>query len=323
MTTRPTAATTPTVATSHDAGTEPAGSEGTTGRNPGRHHPGRREEAGRPARPRRRCRTSARTASSPSASSSSPRSATARCRQASGQASPSRGSRTRTAASGRSTCVRASSGTTAPTSRRPTWPPRWTAWLLPPTPACNGVIERGLGRLIRSDQSRVHTARAERQLPVPRLGLQRTGGHHAGRVRERTTLDATPNGTGPFEAQELRRGNRRRVRAQRRLVGRHDPARRQRVELLRRRGLDGDGCFGGRGRRARASSRPSVAPRCSTTRTSTSSRSRPPPTARSGCAATPGSSPTPGSAGRSGCASTVRRSSTRCSRARPTSATTT
>ena len=45
-----------------------------------------------------------------------------------------------------------------------------------------------LGGLIRSDQGRVHTPRAERQPPLSRLGLQRAVGHHAGRVRDR--LDA-------------------------------------------------------------------------------------------------------------------------------------
>ena len=44
--------------------------------------------------------------------------------------------------------------------------------------------------------------------------------------------------------EELRRRHWRRVRAQPRLVGWHDAARRQRVELLRRRGLDGDGGVG-------------------------------------------------------------------------------
>ena len=203
--------------------------------------------------------------------------------------SPSRGSRTTTAASGRSTCARASSGTTAPTSRRPTSPPRWTASSAAGNAGLKGVIEPGLGRRHRSRHRRRHAAR--RRTATSRTSCRSTTPSRSSR-RSRTTtgttLDALAERHRPVEADELRRRHRRRVRAQRRLVGRRDAARRQRVELLRRRGLDGDG----RRRPARStrssSSRSSAATRCSTTPTSTSSASRPPPTARSGCAATPG-----------------------------------
>ena len=53
------------------------------------------------------------------------------------------GARTTTAASGRSSCVKASSGRTARTSPRPTSPPRWTAWSRPGNSGLKGVIEKG------------------------------------------------------------------------------------------------------------------------------------------------------------------------------------
>ena len=122
-----------------------------------------------------------------------------------------------------------------------------------------------------------------------------------------TTLDGVAERHRPVEAEELRRRHRRRVRAQPRLVGRHDAARRQRVELLRRRGLDGDGRVGRRGRHARPVPGHRWRRAVQRPRTSPSSASRPPPTARSGCVATRASSPIPGSARRSACASTARR----------------
>ena len=55
---------------------------------------------------------------------------------------PRSGRPTTTAASGRSSCARASSGRTARTSPRPMWPPRWTAWSTPATPASRASSRR-------------------------------------------------------------------------------------------------------------------------------------------------------------------------------------
>ena len=56
-----------------------------------------------------------------------------------------------------------------------------------------------LGRRDRSGSGRGHAARAERQLPVPRVGLQRAVRHHAGRVRRPARRSTpSPNGTGAW-----------------------------------------------------------------------------------------------------------------------------
>ena len=67
-----------------------------------------------------------------------------------------------------------------------------------------------------------------------------------------TTLDGTPNGTGPWKLDTLRRRHRRHVRAQRHVVGRPDPAGRHGVPVLRRPRHHGDRHAGRRGRRHRA-----------------------------------------------------------------------
>ena len=107
-----------------------------------------------------------------------------------------------------------------------------------------------------------------------------------------TTLDGTPNGTGPWKLDQLRPGHRRDVRAQPGLVGRPDPARRPGDAVLRRRRHDGHGDAGRRRRRPRAVLGASAATPCSTAPTSPCSRSSRRRTARSGCAATPASSST-------------------------------
>ena len=107
-----------------------------------------------------------------------------------------------------------------------------------------------------------------------------------------TTLDGTPNGTGPWKLDQLRPGHRRDVRAQPRLVGRPDAARRPGGAVLRRRRHDGHGDAGRRRRRPRPvlgarRRRAAQQPRLHGAR-GASRR----PTARSGCAATPASSST-------------------------------
>ena len=98
---------------------------------------------------------------------------------------PRVGARTPTAPCGRSSCARASSGRTARTSPRTTSSPRWTAWSPPATPASRASS----GRVARSPPTRTRStftlARRERQLPVPRLGLQRPDADHAEGLRGR------------------------------------------------------------------------------------------------------------------------------------------
>ena len=157
-----------------------------------------------PSRSRRRsrsasipspCRISGVTAWWPRCSSSSSRSGTA---ARSPPAWPSRGSRTRTAASGRSSSAKASSGRTARTSPRPTSPPRWIAWSRPGNSGLKGVIEKGAVDASRPEHRRVHPHRAQRQLPVPGVGVQRRRSPITPVDYETgTTLDRTPTAPAP------------------------------------------------------------------------------------------------------------------------------
>ena len=86
--------------------------------------------------------------------------------------SPSRGSRTRTAASGRSICARASSGTTAPTSRRPTSPPRSTASSAADNAGLKGVI--GQGSVDATDPATWPSSRCSRRTATSRTSCRCT-----------------------------------------------------------------------------------------------------------------------------------------------------
>ena len=98
-----------------------------------------------------------------------------------------------------------------------------------------GVLEPG-GAVATDDTHRdVHARRRQRQLPVPRLDLQRADGHHAGRLRGRHDRRRAAGRDRRLEARQLQPADRRDVRAQPGLVGRPDAARRHRVPLLRRR----------------------------------------------------------------------------------------
>ena len=260
----------------------------------------------RPARSTRwRCRTSAPTASSPSASSSSARSATTATSRP-GLAEIV-GARTTTAASGRSTLrqgVKWQDGTdfTSADVAATHGPPRRP----PATPA-----------------SRASSTRARSTPPIR---------------RRRSSRSLGPNGNFPYlvsvyNAQSVITPGRVRARAPRSTRRRTAPARGSSPSSTpppaprstatptggaatrrsaRRRGASSTtrARWSPPPRPARStrssSSRSSAARRCSTTPTSTSWASRPPPTARSGCAATPASSPTSGCARRSATASTAR-----------------
>ena len=127
----------------------------------------------------------------------------------------------------------------------------------------------------------------------------------------------------PVEAGTLRPHHGRHVRAQRRLVGRHDAARHGRLAVLHRRQLDGHRHAGRLGRRDRAvlGRRWRRADQRRQLRDHRDAHNHAPRDLDA--TATRVSSPTSESARRSRCASIARRWSTRCSRARPTSPTTT
>ena len=159
-----------------------------------------------------------------------------------------------------------------------------------------GVIEAGAVDATDPTTAVFNARQPERQLPVPRLGVQRTVGDHTGRVRARHDARrvAERHRAVQVRRRRLGPGDRRLVRAQPGLVGRRDPARRQRVaasSTTRAR-------WSRRPRPERStpssSSRSTAATRCSTTRTSTCSPCMRRRTVRSGCAATKASSPTSG-----------------------------
>ncbi len=97
---------------------------------------------------------------------------------------------------------------------------------------------------------------AQRQLPVPRLDLQRADRHHAGRLRRRDDRRRAPDRHRSVEARQLQPADRRDLRAQPGLVGRPDPARQHRVHLLRRDRADDHRLPGRPGRRDRPVRRP-------------------------------------------------------------------
>ena len=190
----------------------------------------------------------------------------------------------------------------------------------------------GLGGRHRGRRGRRHrpavavfnAGSAERQPPGPRVVLQRPDLHHARRLRDRNHARRPPERHRRLEARPLRRRHRLHVRAQRGLVGWPDAARRPaEFTFFDDLGTMLTGDAGRCRRRARPvlghrRRRPAQRPDFHVAR-----RSRRPPTARSGCAATPASSPTSGSARRSRSRSTAIRCSRRCSRGGRASATTT
>ena len=148
---------------------------------------------------------------------------------------------------------RASSGTTAPTSRPPTSPRRWIDSSSSATRASRASSKPALS-IPRDPNIAVFTLVSPNgnfpylvsvynaQSVITPVAYEL--GYDARRVAERHRgVQVRRRQLGP--------GDRRHVRTQPRLVGRRDPARRQRLELLRRRGHDGHGHGGRRGRRHR------------------------------------------------------------------------
>ncbi len=182
---------------------------------------------------------------------------------------------------------------------------------------------RGRRRHHRPQRRRVQPRGRQRQLPVPRLGVQRPDADHPGQLRDRHDARRDAERHRAVEARQLRPRHRCVVRAQPRLVGRPDTARRPGDAVLRRRRHDGDGDAGWRRRRPRAvlrARRRGAAEQPRLHRARGASRRR---TARSGCAATRASSSTRRCARRSPTRSTASRWSAPCSRAGRRSPTTT
>ena len=217
-----------------------------------RHDPGRRP-ASRSRSTRSRCRTSAATASPPSRSSSCARRTPSAIRAASPRASPQTWTPN---ADGTVWTFKLRQGVEVAArrhrrSRRPTsWPP-WSASSRPATPG-----------------SRASSTRAAPSRPTPNtVTFTLVGGNGnfpylvsiynaqtlitpADYVAG-TTFDERPDRDRRLEARQLRPGERRDVRAQSRLVGRPDAARRHRVDLLRRHRPDDHRLPGRPGRRHR------------------------------------------------------------------------
>ena len=137
-----------------------------------------------------------------------------------------------------------------------------------------GRDRAGLGGRQRSRDRGCHAALTERQLPVPGVGVRRPGGHHAGGLHHGYDARRVPERHRTMEADQVRCRHRRRVRPQRRLVGRRSAACHDDVPVLRRRRVDGNGPRPPARSTRWSSSRSSAARRCSTTPTSTSSASR-------------------------------------------------
>ena len=149
---------------------------------------------------------------------------------------------------------------------------------------------------------------AERQLPVPRLGVQRPDRHHAGGLRDGHDARRDARRHRRLEARDLRR--RRPARASSRndaWWGGATPLDAVEYIFFAETGPMVTAYQGGQIDAHRPVRRLLRRPRCSTTRTSRSTRPRRPTIARSGCAPTPASSPTSASARRSPCRSTARR----------------
>ena len=127
--------------------------------------------------------------------------------------------------SGRSTCARASCGTTARRSRRPTWRRRWTASSRPPTPACAGVIEAGAVDATDPAVAVFNLAAPNGNLPALVSCFNAQTAITPADYETGTTLDARPDRHRRLDPRPLRRRHRLHVHAQPRLVGRPDAAR--------------------------------------------------------------------------------------------------
>ena len=113
--------------------------------------------------------------------------------------------RTRTARSGRSTCARTSSGMTAPPFTADDVVATMERLVKAGNSGLKGVLAgRWHGRQGR-EHGRVHARRRERQLPVPRLGVQRPDADHPEGLCRRDDARQGAGRDRGLEAQELRR----------------------------------------------------------------------------------------------------------------------
>ena len=186
-----------------------------------------------------------------------------------------------------------------------------------------GVIDEGLRRRHRPEHGDVQPGQRQRQLPVPRVGLQRPVADHAGRLRRRARRSTRrPNGTGAWKIVEQLRHRDRASSSSATTPG--GAARRRSTAreftFFDDTGLDGHRLPGRPDRRPRPVRRP--VGRAALQRPELHGRRyadhQPPPDLDAH--ATPASSPTSGSARRSPSRSIDRRSSSSCSRARAISA---
>ena len=198
--------------TSGGTGTAPAGTGTGT---PGGTIKVASPEAGRPARPGRDAGPRHATASSPSASSSCARWVTTTSRPG----WPRAGAPTTTAASGRSTCARASSGRTARTSRSADVAATMDRLVAAGNSGLKGVIEAGAVDSSDPNVAVFTLAGPQRQLPVSGLGLQRAVGHHARLLRVGHDARRHAQRHRGVQAGQVRRRHRRHVRPQRRRGG--------------------------------------------------------------------------------------------------------
>ena len=102
-----------------------------------------------------------------------------------------------------------------------------------------GVIDKGAVDATDPNVAVVHARRGQRQLPLPRLGLQRPVGHHAQGLRVGHDAGRQAQRHRTVQAGEVRPRDRSDVRPQRRLVGWEDAAGRVGVPVLRRAGCPG------------------------------------------------------------------------------------
>ena len=96
-----------------------------------------------------------------------------------------------------------------------------------------GVIDKGSAVATDPNTVTFNAGQRQRQLPVPRLGVQRPVADHPGRLRRRARRSTRAQRDRAWKLTKLRHRVGRQVRPQRHVVGRQDAARRHRIHLLR------------------------------------------------------------------------------------------
>ncbi len=142
-------------------------------------------------------------------------------------------------------------------SRRTTSSRRWNASWRPATPASRASSARAAPWRPIANTVTFTLEGGQRELPVPRLDLQRADGHHPEGLRRRhDRRRASRPGPAPGSSLNYNVQHRRDLRAKPGLVGWPDAARRHRVHLLRRDRADDHRLPGRPGRRDRPVRRP-------------------------------------------------------------------